>query len=195
MFMAYEPTREWNGFVIVCMVIYKYVFFVLALVVVFIVCTALHVDLAPVDRDSLVSGLGHFWFPLPAQYEAIKLTNGDIDAGNYAVFNLILLSMYPVLLLWTAIYYNKVRKKCELPRIGKKQDILLAALMTMLTILFVLIDYPAEHPGFFGFRVGAHGFYYFRQAFYSLGAIMGPMMLVVLVMRAAVGSSNRKDAR
>ncbi len=190
--MAYEPTREWNAFAIVAVVMYRYMFFVIALVVVFVVCTARHIDIAPFDADRLVSSLGHFWFPLPAQYEAIKLTGGDVSARNYAVFNLVLLSLYPALLLYTAYYYNKARKKCEFPKIGNKHDIVICAAFLIGSLIFVMIDYPQERAGAFGFRADAYGLYYFRQAFFSMAAIYGPMMLVVFVMRLAVGWTDQK---
>jgi hypothetical protein len=193
--MAYEPTREWNALAIAAVVMYRYMFFVIALVVVFIVCTARHIDMAPVDADRLVSSLGHFWVHLPAQYEAIKLAGGDVSAGNYAVFNFILLSTSPVLLVCTAYYYNKVRKKCDFPKIGNKIDIRVGALLLIGGIVFVIMDYPKEHPGFFGFRADAHGLYYFRQAFFSMAIILGPMMLVILLMKLAVGFPDRKDER
>ena len=185
--MAYEPTREWNGFAIVALVIYRYLAFVVALLALFVVCTARHIGLAAFDADKVVSTLGHFWFPLPAQYEAVKLASGEVSAGNYAFFNLILLCMYPVLLAYTAYYYNKVRKKCEFPKVGDRRDLMICALILVASIAFVLLDYPSGRPGVSSFRADTHGWYFFRQAFFTTAVIMGPMMLVVFLMKRVVG--------
>jgi hypothetical protein len=185
--MRYEPTPEWNAFVIVAMVLYRYVFVVAALAVVFAICTASHIDLAQFDTDRLVAALGHFWLSLPAQYAAIKLTGGEISARNYAVFNLLLSCLYPVLLVHTACYYNAVRKKCALPKVGQRRDLLICALVTVAAVALLLLDYPQEHPGVSTFRVDAHGFYYFHQAFFAMGIIIGPMMSVIFVMKRAFG--------
>src|ERR1700731_983756 len=127
--MSYEPTREWNAFVIVAMVIYRYIFFVIALLIVFVSCTAGHIDIAPFSAYKLVPTMGHFWFPLSAQYEAIKFTSGEVNARNYAFFNLILMCMYPVVLLYTAYYYNEARKKCEFPKVGNERDVTICMLV------------------------------------------------------------------
>jgi hypothetical protein len=185
--MAYEPTRDWNAFVIVAMVIYKYLLLVVGVLVVFVVCTARRIDITPFDADKIVPVLGHVWFSLPAQYQAIKLVNGEVSANNYAFFNLILLSMYPLLLLYTAYYYNKVRKKCEFPKLGDWRDLTICAVVLVIGVFFVLLDYPSDRPGVSSFRADTHGWYFFHQAFFTTAVIMGPMMLVVFLMKRVVG--------
>ena len=190
--MVYEPTRESNALVIAALVNFKYIFFVIPVLLLFFVCTARQIDITPFDADRLVPALGYFWFPLPAQYEAIKLTSGEINARNYAFFNLILLSLYPPLLLYTALYYNKWRKKLELPNVGKNYDVAICANFIFSAIMFVPFDYPNDHPGVSGFRADTRGLYFFHQAFFSTAAIIGPMMLVVLIMKRTVGVQQSK---
>jgi hypothetical protein len=188
--MSYQPTHEWNGIAIVSLVVYRYLAFVVVLLALFVVCTAFHIGISPFDADNIVRLLGHFWLPLPPQYEAIKFVNGDVSAGNYAFFNLILFCMYPVLLFCAAYYYNRIRKTCAFPKVGNKRDLAICALIILAGIILVLLDYPSGRPGVSSFRADMHGWYFFRQAFLTTGVIVGPMMLVVFMMRLAVGYSG-----
>lgn len=195
--MADSPDRKpliWIAFVIVSVLILPYLLVLIALAIVFSICDAQHVSIGNFDADKLVSNLGYFWRPLPAQYEAIKFSSGQLSAENYAVFYLLISGIYVLLLLHAAYYYYSLNKRYELPNVGNRPDWIVCAIALIAAVPFVFRDYPGS-PGAFGFRADPRGFHYFRQVFLAMAAIIGPMMLTVFAMRLIGRFTSRRDPR
>lgn len=106
-----RESLNWNAFVIVSVVITRYMFFPAILVTIFMFCTSHGINIARFNSDRVARSIGTVWWSFTAQYDAIKEQRGEMAAQNYALFNTILFSSYVMLTLYTIRYYKALTRK------------------------------------------------------------------------------------
>lgn len=169
---------------IASIVMLQYFCFTLVLAIIFLICTAKGIRVVtPINPNSVIKVLGSVWPSMPLQHQAIKFRLGDLQAANYATFNLILFCSYPLVLLYAALYYWKLRAKYEIKNVMNAQDIITFGIYSVGIAIVAITDRPEDSGrALYHFHVTASGGYYIHQAFYGMAAIFGPVMLIVFVM-------------